>query len=273
MPMVTNPTAGDVHVSTPLTNFSQKWIQAQANFVSIDAMPNAPVAKQADLYYEFSRADFFRDEAAERADGAESAGGGFTLSTSPYFANVFAFHKDVTDRQRANADGVVRLDQSVAQFVSLKLMIRREVLFANTFFVAGQWGTDDNVNWSGASTPISDVRVAISAVHAATGLSFVPETADHVTVEVFDANNQFVALLFDGLVEPGTECHMVFEGQSTGKGGTADLEGEKPRALEAECFANDGPFYAIIRSASGELDRKVPLNYKLGGDDNGGAPE
>ena len=69
--IVTNPTAGDVHVNTPLTNFSEKWLQDQVAFIGLNAMPNLPVAKQSELYYEFSREDFFRDEAQERADGTE----------------------------------------------------------------------------------------------------------------------------------------------------------------------------------------------------------
>lgn len=181
MPIVTNPTAGDLHVNRPLTNFSQKFLQSQESFVALNAMPNAPVSKQSDLYYVFSREDFYRDEAQERADGTESAGSGFTLSTSPYFARVYAFHKDVTDRQRANQDDVIRLDNSATQFVTHKLLIRREILFRDTFFTTGIWATDVTgvsgapgggqfQGWNeAASDPIVDVRTGIQTVQAATG--------------------------------------------------------------------------------------------------------
>ena len=82
MPLITRPTASDVHVDVPLTNFSVKYMQDQGVFVAQRAMPDLPVQKQSDLYWEFDRADFFRDEAEERADGAESAGGGFGLSST-----------------------------------------------------------------------------------------------------------------------------------------------------------------------------------------------
>lgn len=180
MPIVTNPTAGDVHVNRPLTNFSQKFLQSSTAFVGLRAMPNLPVAKQSDLYYVFDKGDFYRDNAEERADGAESSGSGFTLSTAPYFARVYAHHKDVTDRQRSNQDPGVQLDQSATQFVTSKLMIRREAIFQNEFLnnTASQWfngGTaadvdGQNVNWlTAGSNPISDVRAAISGVHAVTG--------------------------------------------------------------------------------------------------------
>jgi hypothetical protein len=177
--IVTNPTAGDIHVNVPLTNFSQKYMQDNDKFVGMGAVPNLPVAKQSDLYYEFSRADFFRDQAEERADGTESAGGGFKVATDPYFARVYAFHKDVTDRQRANQDAPIMLDNSATQFVSLKLMIRRERVFQGAIFNASTWsgsstGADIDTDWrpTGASTvdPIIQIRNEIRSVHQRTGM-------------------------------------------------------------------------------------------------------
>ena len=171
--IVTNPQAGDVHVNTPLTNFSQKYLQDQNFFVGTRAFPNLPVAKQSDLYYEYDRDSFFRDEAEERADGAESAGSGFVLSTDNYFARVYAYHKDVSDRQRANQDPAVNVDQAATQFVTHKLLIRRERLFQQSFFNTGIW-THGNAApttlWSAAAgDPIVDIRNAKRTVHQSTG--------------------------------------------------------------------------------------------------------
>lgn len=172
MPIVTNPTAGDVHVNQPLTNFGQKYLLNANMFIGLRAMPNLSVAKQSDLYYKFNRADFLRDEAKERADGTESAGGGFRLSTDPYFAKVYAFHKDVTDRQRANQDQQIRLDQSATQWVMQKLMIRREILFQQAYVTTGVWANDvtpTNLWNTAASDPIADIRVGKRTVHQNTG--------------------------------------------------------------------------------------------------------
>lgn len=172
MTIVTNPTAGDVHVNRPLTNFSMKFLQSQTAFVALQAFPNISVSKQSDLYYVFDKDDFLRDEAEERADGTESAGGGFTLSTDPYFAKVYAYHKDVTDRQRANQDDQIQLDESASQFVTHKLLLRRERLFSARFFSTGIWGTDltPATKWSAAnSTPIADIRTAKRTVQLNTG--------------------------------------------------------------------------------------------------------
>lgn len=178
---VTNPTAGDVHVNRPLTNFAQKYLLDSAMFVALQAFPNIPVTKQSDLYYVFNKEDFLRDEAEERADGTESAGGGFDLSTSPYFARVYAYHKDVTDRQRANQDEQIQLDQSASQFVTQKLLIRRERLFVESFMSTGRWGTDltgvasapgagQFLRWSvAASDPVMNIRTAKRVIQSTTG--------------------------------------------------------------------------------------------------------
>lgn len=169
-----NPTAGDVHVNKPLTNFGQRYIQSAASFIAMRAMPNLPVAKQSDLYYEFNRGDFLRDEAEERADGTESAGSGFRLGTSPYFAKVYAFHKDVTDRQRANQDSQVKLDQSASIWVAGKMLMKRETLFNSTYMGTGKWTTDITPaagdKWDAAtSDPIVQVRLAKRTIQGSTG--------------------------------------------------------------------------------------------------------
>ena len=182
MPIVMNPTAGDVHVNRPLTNFSQKYLQDANAFVTMAAWPNLPVAMQSDLYYVFDRSDFYRDEAEERADGAETVGSGFNLSTDPYFARVYGFHKDVTDRQRANQDAAVQLDNSATQYVTHKHLIRRERVMQANYFAPSIWTTDltgvasatpsagQFTHWSSsASDPIRDVRTAIRTVQQRTG--------------------------------------------------------------------------------------------------------
>ena len=171
MPIVSNPTAGDVHVNRPLTNFGQKYLQSADTFVGMRAMPNLPVVHQSDLFVVWSREDFFRDQAKERADGTESAGGSFNLTRPTYTARVFAFHKDVTDRQRANQDPGISLDNTASQFITQKLMLRREQLFADAYMQASLWTGDADLDaiWGGAGNPITDIRAAIESVQAQTG--------------------------------------------------------------------------------------------------------
>jgi hypothetical protein len=54
-----------------------------------------PVQHQTDVYFKWSKADFFRDEAQQRADATESAGTGVNVSTASYAAKVWALHQDL----------------------------------------------------------------------------------------------------------------------------------------------------------------------------------
>ena len=120
-----NPTRGDVHVNRPLTNISIAYLQRAIAFISSQVFPNIPVQKQSDSYFTYSRADFNRDEATQRAPGAESAGGGYRLDAdATYSCRVNAYHKDVADQIRNNADSPLNLDREASEYVTLKALNR-----------------------------------------------------------------------------------------------------------------------------------------------------
>jgi len=168
----TLPTAGDVHVNSALTNFAQKYLQDDPTFVMHRAFPNMPVAHKSNTYHIFDKGDFFRDEAKERAPGTESAGGGFALSQDTYTATTRAFHKDISDEERANQDPSVNLELSSTQYVMQKMLISRErAIAATALATSGTWTTNVNGDWiAAASDPIADVRTAKRTVQGLTGL-------------------------------------------------------------------------------------------------------
>lgn len=171
------PTPGDVHVNAPLTNIVVAFMQAATAFIAHRVFPVVPVEQQSNLYYQFTKEDFFRDQAKPRAPGTESAGGGFNLSTGSYSCLVEAIHKDIDDQLRANADSVLSLDRAAAEFCAQQMLIRRERRWATNFFTTGVWGTDvtPSTLWSAAAgDPMADVEVGKMAILATTG--FMPNT-------------------------------------------------------------------------------------------------
>ena len=66
---IVNPGPGDVHVNRPLTNISLAYMQDAAAFVADSIFPAIPVMKQSDLYWEYDRDDWNRDEAEEMRPG------------------------------------------------------------------------------------------------------------------------------------------------------------------------------------------------------------
>lgn len=193
---MTQPTARAVHVDQPLTNISIAYLQNASNFVAGRVFPNVAVDKQSDLYYVFDRGFFNRDEAKLRAPGAEAARVGFELTTSSYFAHVWAVKHAIPDQIAANADAAVDLERAASELVMHKLLIRREKDWASKYFTTGVWATEYQgvaaspgpgqlLHWSDPSSyPIQNIRAARTTMMERTG--FMPNTLV-VSQRVFDA--------------------------------------------------------------------------------------
>ena len=182
-----NPTSTDVHVDAILTQMSVAYMQEAFAFVASRAFPQVSVAKQSDKYFVYDQADFFRDQVQRRADGTQSAGTGYSLSTASYSAEVYALHKDIGDQTRANADAPLDMDMDATRFLTQQMLIRQEVEWAASAFTTGIWGNDvtPGTLWSAAgSTPIADVETAKNAVLTDTG--YVPNTVI-MSYKVFSA--------------------------------------------------------------------------------------
>jgi hypothetical protein len=183
---MTQPTNSAVHVDAALTNISVAFLQNANHFAAGRVFPNVPVSKQSDRYFVFDRGDFNRDEAEVRAPGTESAGGGYELDNTPtYFANVYAFHHDVPDQVRSNADPAVDVERAAAELVMHKMLIKREKVWTTNFFTGGKWtndydgvassaGTNEVIQWSDtvSGNPIGDIRAAKTTILESTG--FMP---------------------------------------------------------------------------------------------------
>lgn len=192
------PTASNVHVDSTLTNISIAYLQRAENFVAGRVFPNVPVSKQSDRYFIFDRGDFNRDEAEKRAPGTETSGSGYNLDNTPsYFCDVWGHHKDIPDQVMANADAALDPEREATEYVTHKLLIRREKNWTGTFFTGGVWtndvdgvasspGANEVIQWSDGTNgdPIGDIRDAVSTVEESTG--FTPNTMV-IGKRVFDA--------------------------------------------------------------------------------------
>lgn len=194
------PTRGMIHIDRALTNMSVAYMQKDEAFIADKVFPIVGVQRQSDVYYRYSRADWFRDEAKKRAPATESAGGIYTLDTATYFCEKWAYHKDVTEEERVNADAPLRPDEDATNFVTSKLLLKREVEWARNFFSIttgaqgdreSAWGgnvvggtmsgdataaaANQFVYWSNDnSTPIEDISAAKVQMASLTG--HVPNT-------------------------------------------------------------------------------------------------
>ena len=178
------PTLNDVHVDAILTNISIAYMQDRDNFIADKVFPVIPVDKKSDKFFTYTKNDWFRDEAQRRAPATESAGGGYNLSTDTYSADIWAFHKDVPDQIVANADAPLNPLREAAEFVTHRLLLRRELQFVTDFMSAGVWGTTSAgtagtatsgqtaTQWSNytSSDPIEDVEAGKAQILSNTGM-------------------------------------------------------------------------------------------------------
>lgn len=180
------PTMQNAHIDRALTNMSVAYMQDANVFIADKVFPIVKVKRQSDVFFIYNKGDFMRDEAQLRGAGTESAGGDYGVEASdPYYCRKHAFHKDVTPEERANYDEPLDADSDATDFVSQKMLIRREMEWASKFFKAGVWGKEIEgaataseghaVFWDSAtSDPIKDITT--NSVEMASETGYKPNT-------------------------------------------------------------------------------------------------
>lgn len=143
---------GSTHVDRYLTNYSVAYMQDAANFVANAAASQIAVTNQSDLYVIYDRGYFFRDEMEARPLGGRPVQIGYKISQGTYAATEYANEHVVDDRQRANTDAPINLDQNAARLLTSKAMINRDRKWATSFFKSGVWGTNLTGVASGPTT-------------------------------------------------------------------------------------------------------------------------
>jgi len=166
------PSVNSVHLNAVLTNISVAFIQDASNFIANQVFPVVPVDKKSDVYYVYNQNDWFRDEAQLRADSTPSAGSGYNLSRTAYTCDVYAFHKDIGDQTRANADQPLNPDMEATQFVTQRLLLRQEQQWMADFFTPTLTGTRYTGGSAGATsvwgTTLAGINLSEGSITPAT---------------------------------------------------------------------------------------------------------
>lgn len=155
-----NDIQGTLHVDRYLTGFSEAFIQAPSNFITPVAATNIPVTNASDLYVKYPRGYFWRDLAEVRPLGGRPPQVGYKVEPDTYKAEEWALEHTVDDRQRANTDAPIRLDENATNLLTQIQLIRQDRIWASKFWTTGVWSNDVvlGVKWDAASsTPIQDI--------------------------------------------------------------------------------------------------------------------
>jgi hypothetical protein len=178
------PQADSLHINQFLTDLSVGYLQADDHFVADRVAPLIRSAKRSNRIPSFNMGDLYRDEMAVREAGAESAGGGYRVSSSLFFCDVWASHIDVDDLTLASADAPFELEADATRVLVQREKIKREVRFAADLFTTSLWtgGTSNDPSASAlsgawddpSSTPIEDIHDQSNAILISTG--YMPNT-------------------------------------------------------------------------------------------------
>lgn len=168
-----------VHIDQPLTNLTLAYVQSQDAFIADKVFPVLGVDKQSDKYYKYDRAEMNRTGNVKAlAPRTEVERIGMTISNDSYFADVYGLGMDFDEQTLANEDAALDIRSAGAQTLTGQLLVHREKQFADTFFKAGVWGTDNTPStlWSATgSTPIKNVTDGARQIQLASG-GFRPNT-------------------------------------------------------------------------------------------------
>lgn len=173
------------YIDPVLTNVAVSYRNAADSFIARQVFPTIPVPTQTGRYYIFDKNSWFQDSMRKRPPATESVGSGYTVSSSQYFCDVWALHKDVDDQTRANLRGRLDPDRNATAWLTQMSLLRLEIQWVSDFFTPGVWnggvdltgvsgvpGANQFKQWSdyAASDPVNDIEEGKERIVSVTGL-------------------------------------------------------------------------------------------------------
>lgn len=172
-------TVRDVHVDQPLTNLSIGY--HPSGLIAEIVAPPMKVNKESDKYYVWDRSSAYRVSATGtmslRADKTEAREVDFGLSTSTYTAEEYALKILVSDREKGNADSVLRLREAKVRRLQDLLLLEEEIRVATLLTTSGNWDSAHtgtvSVKWDAASAVVieKNIDTAKEVVRKAIGVN------------------------------------------------------------------------------------------------------
>ena len=139
----------DVHVDTALTNLSVQYKPELSGLIAEQAVRVLNVAKESDKYFIWDRPTAFRVPTDLRADGAEANEVDHALTTASYACDEYALKTHVTDRQKDNADSILKLRENKMRHVQNLELIAQEQRVATLLTTQGNYASGNYTTLSG----------------------------------------------------------------------------------------------------------------------------
>lgn len=167
------PSSQQIHRDRPLENISVAY--KSERLIADRLAPRVPVVHESDTYFVYAK-DSLTLPQTIRANGASANEASWNISTSSYVLTQHALKGLVTDRDRSNADEAIRLDIDTTEYLTEKILMRKEIDLANIVTTASNWANATSLSstlaWNQNTTlsnPIAFVDSACSVVAAQSG--------------------------------------------------------------------------------------------------------
>lgn len=181
---MSQPTPGDVFVSTPLTNISYNYAADQSMGIADQMFPVVGTPLQGGIVWEWDLGYLLRNGMKVRAPNAESAGIGNKLNQKTFACVVEALHHDIPDQVRANEVSPISSDKQTTIQLTQQAWQRREITLKAKAFKTGVWtGFPDGIGVAGApganqikqwdqatSDPVGDIKALSTLMQLSTGI-------------------------------------------------------------------------------------------------------
>lgn len=168
------PASESLHVDRYLTNISVDFVQEESEFVHNTVFPTVSVQKQSDEYVVYDRGDYYHGDLPERPRGGELQTIDWGKTTSTYRCVERGLATTVDDRDRANADEPIDLDERAMELLTRNAMVHNDQVFGSTYFNTGIWakdldGSTDFTDFTQSSaTPINLIDTERDTMHERT---------------------------------------------------------------------------------------------------------
>ena len=167
---------GKVHVDRHLTNVALNY--RPSGFIAAEIAPIVPVMKRSDSYINYTQADMFRREDAQRADGDEAKIIKFGASSDFYNVKDYALKFRMTLEDELNRDPEYRMltEENRTRFLVDKHMLDWETRVASLALNTANVGSTVTVAsaWTDATNAVPVTNIMTVRQNLFLGTGYVP---------------------------------------------------------------------------------------------------
>ncbi len=162
-----------IHINVPLTNISVQY--RNTDYIAEDVVAVVPVAKDSNSYW-IHPSDFLVPE-TRRANKSEANMLSWGASTASYALVDHALKDLVSDKDRRNADAPLQMDVETTEYLTDKIMLRKEIEASAILFTTTTFGnnttytTTATQSWKTSTVyPTRDIQSATSVIRKASAM-------------------------------------------------------------------------------------------------------